>query len=147
MTLDIDNLFILIWFALILFAAIIEVFTMDLTSVWFSFSAVVSFILALIGISIEIQIAVFIVLSILLLISVRPLAKRYFRTNIIGTNADRLIGQAASVTREIRPGERGEVKIDGKYWSAIASANETINAGEKVEILALEGNKLIVVKI
>ncbi len=147
MTLDMANFFILIWFGLILFAAIIEILTMDLTSVWFAISAVIAFILALVGIAIEIQIAVFIIISIILIVSVRPLAKRYFRTNIIGTNADRLVGQTATVTKEIRPGERGEVKVDGKYWSAIHSASDIIETDEKVEILAIEGNKLIVVKL
>ncbi len=145
--LDVNNLFLLIWFSIILIAAVVEVMTMDLTSLWFSIGALISFILAIAGVEVAIQIITFIVVTIILLLSVRPLAKRYFRTNIIGTNADRLVGKVATCTREIPLGERGEVKIDGKYWSAITSGDEPIQVDEKVEILAIEGNKLIVVKV
>ncbi len=146
-TLDINAFFILLWFIIILVAAFIEATTMDLTSIWFSIGAVVSFILGLLGYEVWVQVLVFILISIVLLLSVRPLAKKYFRTNIISTNADRLVGKIAVCTKEIPPGTRGEVKIDGNYWSAISSGNETIDVDEKVEILAIEGNKLIVVKV
>ncbi len=144
---SIDIIFMVLWFSIILFAAFIEVVTMDLTSLWFSIGAVVSFILAVLGQSIIVQIVVFIVISIFLLLSVRPLAKKYFRTNIIGTNADRLVGKVAVCTKQIDPGVRGEVKVDGKYWTAISSGNDAIEVDEKVEILSIEGAKLIVVKL
>jgi len=144
---DVNALFLLLWFAIILFAAIIEVVTMDLTSVWFSIGAIIAFILAWLEVHIGVQVGVFIGVSIILLLSVRPLAKNYFRTNIVGTNADSLIGKIAVCTKEIPVGERGEVKVEGKYWSAISSGDEPIEVNDKVEILAIEGNKLIVVKV
>ncbi|MFW5894541.1 MAG: NfeD family protein [Bacillota bacterium] len=143
---DIDTLMIIIWFAVILIAAFIEITTMDLTSLWFSISAVASFILAILGVQIIWQVLAFIVISTILLLSVRPLVRNYFRTNIVGTNADALVGKIAMCTKEIVPNDRGEVKVDGKYWTAIASGDETIHVGDKVEILAIEGVKLIVVK-
>ena len=141
-----ETAMIIIWFAVILIAAFIEITTMDLTSIWFSISAVVSFILAIVGAQIIWQILAFIVISTILLLSVRPLVKNYFRTNIVGTNADALVGKVATCTKEIQPNDRGEVKVDGKYWTAIASGDETIHVGDKAEILAIEGVKLIVVK-
>ncbi len=144
---DIDNLFLLVWFVIIIVAAVIEVLTMDLTSLWFSLGALVSFILGLAGLTWPVQLIVFIVVTIILILSVRPLAKRYFRTNVVGTNADRLVGKIATCTAEIPVGERGEVKVEGKYWSAISTSDETVEVDEKVEILSIEGNKLIVVKL
>ncbi len=147
MTLDWNAFFILLWFIIIIVAAFIEASTMDLTSVWFSIGAVISFILAISGAHIAVQIVVFFVSSIILLLSVRPLAKRYFRTNIIGTNADRLIGKIAVCTQAIEVEGRGEVKVEGKYWTAILSGSEPAEVDDRVEILAIEGNKLIVVKV
>ncbi len=141
-----ESIMIIIWFAVILIAAFIEITTMDLTSIWFAISAVVAFILAIIGAEIIWQILSFIVISTILLLSVRPLVKNYFRTNIVGTNADALVGKVATCTKEILPNDRGEVKVDGKYWTAIASGDDPIHVGDKVEILAIEGVKLIVVK-
>ncbi len=141
-----NEIMILIWFAVILIAAFIEITTMDLTSVWFSIGAVISFIMAIMNVALFWQVAAFIVVSTILLLSVRPLVKNYFRTNIVGTNADALVGKVATCTKPIKVSERGQVKIDGQYWSAITSEGDRIEEGDKVEILAIEGNKLIVVK-
>jgi len=137
-----------VWFAIIIIAAFIESQTMDLTSLWFSVGSLFALIIAIIdNDNILLQTIVFLVVSFILIATVRPIAKNYFKTNIISTNSDRLIGKIAVCTKEIGLGERGEVKIDGKYWMAVTSGEEDINAGDKVEVLAIEGVKLIVVKL
>jgi membrane protein implicated in regulation of membrane protease activity len=137
-----------VWFAIIIIAAFIESQTMDLTSLWFSVGSLFALIIAIIdNDNILLQTIVFLVVSFILIATVRPIAKNYFKTNIISTNSDRLIGKIAVCTKEITIGERGEVKIDGKYWMAVTSGEEDINTGDKVEVLAIEGVKLIVVKL
>jgi membrane protein implicated in regulation of membrane protease activity len=142
-----SELMIIIWFAVIIIAALIELNTMDLTSIWFSVGALVAFILSLVHVSEVVQVVVFVIISVLLLISVRPVAKNYFKTNVIGTNVDRLVGKVAVCTKMIKAGDRGEVKIDGKYWLAVTTSEQDIVVDEKVEVLAIEGVKLIVDKI
>ena len=142
-----DTAFILIWFVVIIIAAFIEINTMDLTSVWFSIGALLAFILAILGQPIGVQVVAFVLVSVILLFSVRPIAKNYSPTSLVNTNADRLVGRVAICTKEIRPGEKGEVKIDGQYWSAITSGDDSVLVDERVEILAIEGVKLIVVKL
>lgn len=139
---------IVIWFIVIVVAALVELNTMDLTSIWFSVGALVAFILSFIpAFGPAVQIVVFFIVSILLIIAVRPVARNYFKTNSISTNADRLIGKVAICTKPVLVGERGEVKIDGKYWLAITNGEKNIDLDEKVEVLAIEGVKLIVDKI
>ncbi len=142
-----EEIMIIIWFAVIILAALIEINTMDLASIWFSAGALIAFILALVGLNPFLQIGVFLIVSLLLLISIRPIVKNYLKTNIISTNTDRLVGKVAVCTKDIIIGERGEVKIDGKFWLAISSSDEDIMLDEKVEVLALEGVKLIVARI
>lgn len=144
---DIALAFMILWFVIILGSAVVEILTMDLTSVWFSIGALVAFLLGLVGVNPIVQLLVFIVVSIALLLSVRPIAKNYFRTNVISTNSDRLVGKVAICTKAIEEGARGEVKVDGKIWTAIAHDASAIEEGDKVEILAIEGVKLIVVKV
>lgn len=141
------HVMIIVWFIVIVVGAVIELNTMDLASIWFSLGALVAFVLAIIGFGPTIQIVVFVVVSIGLILSVRPVAKNYFKTNAISTNADRLIGKVAVCTEGIRAGERGEVKIDGKYWLAVTNGTFDIELDERVEVLAIEGVKLIVDKI
>lgn len=135
---------IIIWFVIIIVAALIEMNTMDLASIWFSVGALFAFILALIDVDVAWQIVVFVVVSLGLVLSVRPVAKNYFKTNAISTNADRLVGKVAVCTKEILVGERGEVKIDGKYWLAVTSGDQNVALDERVEVVAIEGVKLIV---
>lgn len=143
-----EEIMIIVWFAIVIIAALIEMNTMDLTSIWFSVGALVAFVLSLInGIGIPVQVIAFLVVSVILVVAVRPVAKNYFKTNSISTNADRLVGKVATCTKPIGIGERGEVKIDGKYWLAVTSGDEEIEIDEKVEVLAIEGVKLIVDKI
>lgn len=138
---------IIIWFSVFIIAALIEMNTMDLTSIWFSVGALLAFILAIAGAQLWLQMAVFIITSLVLILSVRPIAKKYLKTNVISTNTDRLVGKVAVCTKHIPAGERGEVKIDGKYWMAITTSDDDIEVEEKVEVLAIEGVKLVVDRI
>lgn len=142
-----SEIMIIIWFVIIIVAALIEMNTMDLTSIWFSVGALVAFVLSLTKVSVPVQVIAFFVVSVILVVAVRPVAKNYFKSNTISTNADRLVGKVATCTKPIGAGERGEVKIDGKYWLAVTSGDQDIEIDEKVEVLAIEGVKLIVDKI
>ena len=142
-----EEYMIVIWFVVIILAAVIEMNTMDLSSIWFSAGALFAFIFSLLNAGWVVQIIIFLVVSIALIILVRPVVKRYLKTNVISTNSDRLVGKVAVCTKIIRIGERGEVKIDGKFWLAVTSGEEDIDVEERVEVLAIEGVKLIVDKI
>ena len=134
----------LIWLFIIIAAGIFEAVTVDLVSIWFCVGGIAAMVLAYLNLPLWSQICAFAVVSIIFIIFTRPLAKRYLRGNIVRTNCDRLIGKHAIVTKAFTQDERGEVKVAGEYWSAITRDNTTINIGDHVEILAIEGVKLIV---
>jgi membrane protein implicated in regulation of membrane protease activity len=139
------DVMIFVWFAIILIAGLIEALTMDLSSVWFSVGAFFALIIAIFAKElIWLQFVVFVVFSIALLLGLRPIFKRYIRKNEIKTNADSLVGKTAVCIKPIIDGERGEVKIEGKIWTAIA--NENISENEKVTVLTIKGVKLVVKK-
>jgi membrane protein implicated in regulation of membrane protease activity len=145
MILDIvlSDYMVFVWFAIILIAAFIEATTMDLSSIWFSAGAFVALIISIIFPEyIWLQVVVFMVASVGLLLSLRPLFKKYLNRNEIRTNASSLIGQEAVCLKPIIDNERGEVKIQGKIWTAIS--NENIYENERVIVLAINGVKLVV---
>lgn len=145
LAMDLGTQMILIWFGVIILAGVIEITTMDLSSIWFSVGAFFALIIALIFPElIVLQVVIFIIVSAVSLLGIRPIFKKYLQKNDIKTNADRLVGKTAVCTKAILNGERGEVKIDGKIWTAIA--NEDIEINEKVEVLAIDGVKLVVRK-
>jgi len=149
LSLTLGDIMVIVWFAIIIFAAAIEALSMDLTSIWFSGGAFLALIIAAIfgdtpG-SLTAQIIVFIVASAAMLIVLRPILQRNLKKNEVRTNADALVGKTAICLKRITPDDRGEVKIEGKIWSAVA--NETIDPETKVEVLAISGVKLVVRKI
>ncbi len=144
LALDLATTMILVWFAVIILAAVIEAITMDLSSIWFSVGAFFALIVAIFSDSVLAQAIVFIVASAALLLVLRPIFKNNMRKHEIKTNADSLIGKIGVCCKAIVNGERGEVRIEGKIWTAIS--NENIKEEEKVLILAIKGVKLVVRK-
>ena len=138
---------IIIWSVVVVAAIVVEVCTVNLTTIWFAIAGVVSLILALLDVNIIWQCVVFLVLSIILLLLTRPLIRRITRKSNAHTNADRIFDKTAVVTKEISPDEIGEVQIDEDIWRAISESKETFSVGEKVIINSFEGNKVIVSKI
>lgn len=136
-----------IWLGIIIVSIIIEIITVDLVSIWFGAGAVAALIADLLGASQIIQIALFVIVTAILIIATRPVAKKYLRTNIEKTNFDRVIGKHGLVTRTITADTKGEVKVMSTSWLASSLDNTTINEGEYCEIMAVEGAHLVVKKI
>ena len=136
-----------IWLGITIVAAIIEILTTDLVSIWFAAGGIVSLIACLLGASQTIQIVLFAIVSIFTIIIVRPIAKKYLRTNIEKTNVDRVIGKHGLVTKTITADNKGEVKVMSTSWPATSLDNTVISEGEYCEIVAIEGVHLVVKKI
>lgn len=136
-----------IWLGITIVAAIIEILTTDLVSIWFAAGGIVSLIACLLGASQMIQIVLFVIVSIFTIIIVRPIAKKYLRTNIEKTNVDRVIGKHGLVTKTITADNKGEVKVMSTSWPATSLDNTVINEGDYCEIIAIEGVHLVVKKI
>lgn len=132
------------WIILFIILILIEVCTINLTTIWFALGALLAYITGFITDNLMIQTTVFLVVSVVSLIFTRPIVRKYLVKKPSMTNADMLIGKIGIVTKEISKNTVGEVKIDGKYWSA--KGNKKISVGSKVEILSIEGVKLIVKK-
>jgi len=133
-----------IWVALVIVFALIEVFTLGLTTVWFAIAALLMVFLSLIKIPLSVQILIFLVVSALLLIFTRPLAIKKFKMGKEKTNVDSLLGKHVLVTKKIGEFEKGEVKLNGLIWAARSDSNTEIVEGTKCEVLRIEGVQLIV---
>ena len=134
-----------VWLAVIVAALITEASTATLVAIWFIPSAIVSAILAKLGTGILIQAIVFFVLSILLVVFARKIFSKALTPKHTPTNADALIGELGIVTDDIDTLEfRGTVSVKGQIWSAKSENGERIEKGKTVEVLSIQGVKLIV---
>ncbi len=132
------------WLIIIILLTILEVVTINLVSVWFIVSGIVSLFLSFIVDSFYIQFGVFVGLGLILMLLTRPYLVKKLSKKKVRTNLDRVIGLTGIVTEEITKLKTGEVKVDGKRWSAISK--EPIQVGEEVIIEDIDGVKLIVRK-
>mgnify|MGYP000152631551 FL=1 len=132
------------WLIIILFLGFIEAITVNLVTIWFVISGIVSLILSFFINDFIIQFSVFVILGILLLITTRSWLNKVFKINKYKTNLDRVIGMQGIVTEKITKNSPGEVKVDGKRWMAVS--DKTINVDNDVKILEIDGVKLKVEK-
>jgi membrane protein implicated in regulation of membrane protease activity len=142
-----NELLSIIWAIMIVFFTLVEAFTLGLTSIWFAVGSLAALIASALGLNIVIQFIAFLVVAIVLLIYTRPVAKRIFKVGINKTNVDALIGKHGYVTKAIQLKELGQVKLEGQIWTAKGQENETYEVDEQVEVMAIEGVKLIVKKL
>ena len=137
-----------IWILIFVLTLMIEVATAGtLVSIWFSIGALIAYGAYLIGLDLALQVIIFLVISIGAILAIRPIASRYFRGNTVATNADRIIGQKAVLTKAITPKHWGELNVYGVVWSAVDKDNNYLEVGTEVLVIAIEGAKLIVKKV
>lgn len=132
------------WTFLIIILTIVEAATVELVTIWFIASAIVALIISMFVDNLLLQFGVFVILGVILLITTRPLLIKLLKPKNEKTNLDRVVGGKAIVTEDIFPDEKGEVKIDGKRWTAISK--EKLVVGTPVKVLKIDGVKLQVEK-
>ena len=133
-----------IWLAIAVILAILEMSTVSLVSIWYIISSIVAMLISLFTDNIAIQVSVFVLGGTILLILTKDAAKKILPEKT-KTNIDRIVGMEGIITEKITKKTSGVVKVDGKYWTAIA--DETIEENTSVKILEINSTKLKVEKI
>ena len=99
-----------VWLCALIIFAILEAATSTLVSLWFIGGSLTAMIAALCGAGVWLQLLLLFAVSAVLLVALRPLAKKYLIPRTQQTNARRNIGKHAVVTERIPA-------IDGKAAS------------------------------
>lgn len=134
----------LFWTALAIVLAIVEAMTFGLTTIWFVAGALVALLVNWLGFNMYFQVVAFLASSIVLLLVTRPLVVKYTKVGRVKTNVDSLIGKRGLVTVEISEHVVGQVKLAGQVWSAKGIDTSVYPVGTEVEVMAIEGVKLVV---
>ena len=136
-----------VWLVAIIILGFIEAITEGIVSIWFVISGLLALIVSLFTDVFLIQFAIFVIVGIILMITTRSSVYKYLKVNPVRTNLDRVIGMKGIVTEDIKKDKYGEVRVDGKRWTAYSKDDKVIKKDEFVEILNIDGNKLAVKKI
>ncbi len=135
-----------VWLIAVVVLLGVEAMVPGLVSIWLALGALAALLSALLGAPLWLQVLWFLVVSIVALVVTRPLAKKYINARIVPTNADMLLGKEGVVREKIdNIAGTGAVAVDGKVWTArMAEDGKTAETGELVNVLRIEGVKLIV---
>ena len=135
----------IVWLVLMVLFLWIETTTVTMVSLGFGAGALAALIAALCGAELWLQIVLFFGVSIVLLASLRPLARKYFTPKITRTNVDGVIGTTGLVTVPIdNISAAGQVKLGAMEWTARSTSGQPIEAGTLVKVDKIEGVKAFV---
>lgn len=113
----------------------------------FALGALAAAIVSLAGVGLPLALVVFLLASLLVLATLRPLARRHRHLPpAIRTGAAALVGRNAMVLERIANQEGvGCVRIDGEVWTARSyDEDEVIPAGERVQVVEIRGATALV---
>lgn len=135
----------IIWLALLLLLLVVEVLIVDLMFLMFAGGALAATVAALLGAPVVIQVAVFGLVSALLLVAIRPWALRTFKkqTPPTATNVAALVGRPAVVLAPTSAAG-GRIKLAGEVWTARYDGAGSLPEGAAVEVVRIEGATAVV---
>lgn len=136
------------WLGVMLLCVVIEAVTFALTTVWGAIAAFVMIFVSRTNMPLKWQLILFLVLTIVLVLTTRPFAVKKLKLGKDKTNVNSMEGQEVLVTKRISRFEKGEVKAkNGVIWSA-KNADEQDDAdileGSVCKIVKVDGNTLSV---
>lgn len=136
-----------VWLGVTAVSLILEFITMEMASIWFVAGGIIGMILAACGVSWEIQLIVFILVSMILLLSLRKIAlKVLLKNDNTKTNVNGEVGKKFKLLSDITDDEPGTIKINDVIWKVVSINGEEIKKGATIEIVEIKGNKYIVKK-
>lgn len=143
-------LFIL-WLGLAVLFGLLEIFTVGFYFLLFAGGALITALVAIFVASLPAQIIVFVLVSLLLVLYVRPIVRQTFNvsdTLVKESNINALIGTEAVVLEPVtRLGGRVKLVNAGEIWSASLADVETAESlpqGAEVLIVSVDGARLMV---
>lgn len=135
----------ILWFVLLVVFIMAEASTVTMVAVWFMIGSLVALIVSLLSGPFWLQILLFLAVSAVLLILLRPVARKYFTPRLTKTNVDAVVGTKGRVTVAIDNVEsRGRVKLGNMEWSARSTTGQPIEKDALVVADRVEGVKVFV---
>ena len=129
------------WLIAAIVLVIIEICTAGFGALCFAIGAAFSALVSGLGGNLTWQIVVFVVVSLLTFIFLRPVVMRFLdkKSKDVKTNAEAIIGRKGVVSERIDATQHtGRVAIDGDDWKAVSEDGSVIEKGADVEIIKLE---------
>ena len=135
----------IIWIAALIVFVIAEAVTYQLITIWFAIGSLGALIAEITGAQASKQVTIFLALSIVALLLLRPVSKKYLKSKTEKTNVDRLVGMDVLITEDVNNMiGAGKGRVRGMEWTVRSADDREIPAGETAVVKKIEGVKLVV---
>jgi membrane protein implicated in regulation of membrane protease activity len=136
------------WVLWVIAAAILGIGEIASTGLFlapFAGGALVAALLSAVGAGTALSLAVFVVVSVLLLGALRPIARAHMRQPArLRTGTAALVGRTATVVEQINS-DNGCIKLEGEIWRARPyDEDEVIEPGAHVHVIEIRGVTAVV---
>lgn len=133
------------WLAMAIIFMIAELFTAGFFLLAFGVGAGVAAIAAYLGVDPFLQVLIFILVSGVLVLLIRPIARQLNERQRNFVGSDRVLEKRALVLTEINPAHgTGMVRVDAEEWRAVSEDGSVIAKDAIVEVLRIDGTRLVV---
>ncbi len=134
----------MIWVIIGIILLILEALTPEFIIGSFALGCFVTAIVSVFTGSLEIQLIVFAIVTAFTLWKIRPFFLNFLDSKEV-TNVDLLKGRKGKVLKKVGPDhEKGRVLVGGEDWMAVSEDGTEIKTGEMIEVLRVDGSKLII---
>jgi membrane protein implicated in regulation of membrane protease activity len=138
----------IVWAIVLVVTVVVEVCTMQLVSIWFAVASLVTLVCSTFVDSTLVQLAIFVGVSLVLLVFTRPILKRLVVQSRQSTNYDLDVGKVATVIETVDAStQTGRVSLNGVDWNAKSVDGSVIESGSRVVVQKVEGSKLLVTSV
>jgi membrane protein implicated in regulation of membrane protease activity len=136
----------IIWLAAAIFLAVVEVVAVNLVFLLLAGGALAAAVATALGAPVWAQVLVFAVVSVVLLVGVRPWALRSLRRTSpeLDTNIAAHVGRTAVVLLDVTA-HAGRIKLTGEVWTArSADPGAVLPVGSTVRVVRIDGATAVV---
>lgn len=139
------------WFLVAVFFLVVELMAPGFVAIFFTLGCLAASLAAwLFDVSLQVQISIFVVVSLGSLLLFRKIAFKIFHGDQVGENADdyanERIGKTVKVTEPIGMNRQGKVKLDGSFWIAVADVEMAVGDIGIVESVDAENSLIVKIK-
>jgi membrane protein implicated in regulation of membrane protease activity len=141
-----DWMVLVFWIAVALAALYIDITTSSFMFIWFAIGAIAAIIAMVFGASGVAQTIIFVAVSAIFMAIGYPIVKKTIKKTVTKTLTmeEEYIGKEFKIMKDIDV--KGTVKFQGIYWT-VKNVGKPLKKGDSVQVIGLEGNKLLIAKV
>lgn len=133
------------WLVLAVLLGIGEAISPALVCVWFCAGAAGAFVASMLGAQLLVQAIVFLAVSLLGMVALRPWFKHRVTPGAPGvTDVDALVGRTVTVVEPIQVGLDGRARLGDTTWFARCEDGSALDGGSLARVTAVDGTRLVV---